>query len=106
MTCAAGAAFPFVRRELYRESTAARHEIFGVPVITVAGLAFVLFTVWVVVRYAIDPGLSLGLGLAVPILTTLALYAASFGLYLVSRVYRRVREGSELEVWFTEVPSP
>jgi amino acid transporter len=105
MTCTAGAVFPFVRRELYRESTAASHEVFGVPTITLAGSIFVLFTVWVVLRYAVDPGLSLGLGLAVPIVTTLALYAASFGLYLVSRVYRRARKGTELEVWFTEVPS-
>ena len=105
MTCAAGAAFPFVRRELYRESTAARHEIHGVPAITLAGSAFVIFTVWVVWRYAVDPALSLGLGLAVPIFTTLALYAISFTLYLVSRVYRRAREGTELEVWFTEVPT-
>lgn len=106
MTCAAGAVFPFVRRELYRESTAASHEILGVPTITLAGSIFVLFTVWVVLRYAVDPGLSLGLGLAVPIVTTLALYAASFGLYLTSHLYRRARKGTELEVWFTEVPSP
>jgi len=76
-----------------------------VPAITLAGSAFVIFTVWVVWRYAVDPALSLGLGLAVPIFTTLALYAISFTLYLVSRVYRRAREGTELEVWFTEVPT-
>lgn len=102
VTCAAGAAFPFVRRELYRESAAARHEILGVPVITMAGSAFVLFTAWVVFRYAVDYGLSLGLGLAVPIITTLALYAVSLGVYLVSGLYRRVRAGTELEVWFSE----
>jgi basic amino acid/polyamine antiporter, APA family len=105
MTCAAGAAFPFVRRELYRESTAARHEIFGVPTITWAGSAFVLFTGWVVWRYAVDPGLSLGLGLAVPLLTALGLYAVSFALFVGSRVYRRARRGTELEVWFTEAPT-
>lgn len=103
MTCAAGAAFPFVRRELYRESTAAPHEILGIPAITLAGSIFVLFTAGVVWRYAVDPGLSLGLGLAVPFLTALGLYAASFALYVTSRVYRRTRQGTELEVWFTDV---
>jgi len=103
MTCAAGAAFPFVRRELYRESTAARHEILGIPVITLAGSVFVLFTAGIVWRYAVDPGLSLGLGLAVPFVTTLGLYAVSFALYATSRVYRRTRQGTDLEVWFTEV---
>jgi basic amino acid/polyamine antiporter, APA family len=103
MTCAAGAVFPFVRRELYRESTAARYEVLGVPTITVAGSAFVLFTAWIIWRYAVDPGLSLGLGAAVPMLTTAALYVVSFAVYLVSRVYRQTREGTELEVWFTEV---
>lgn len=104
VTCATGAAFPFLRRELYRETAASRHEVLGVPVITLAGAAFVLFTMWIVVRYTVDFGLSLGLGLAVPIVTTLVLYAASFGVYLVSGLYRRARAGTELEVWFTESP--
>ena len=79
---------------------------FGVPVITLSGVAFVLFTVWIVLRYAVDPGLSLGLGIAVPLLTTLVLYAISFGLYFVSGLYRRARVvGTELEVWFTEATS-
>ena len=103
-TCAVGAAFPFVRRELYRESAASRYELLGVPVITIAGVTFLLFTAWVVVRYTVDFGLSLGLGLAVPIVTTLVLYAASFGVYLVSGLYRRARAGTELEVWYTESP--
>ena len=59
---------------------------------------------WIVARYTVDFGLSLGLGLAVPIVTTLVLYAASFGVYLVSGLYRRSRRGTELEVWFTESP--
>lgn len=104
MTCATGAVFPYVRRELYRESAASRHEILGVPVITLAGAAFVLFTGWVMVRYTVDVGLSLGLGITVPIVTTLGLYAVSFGVYAVSGLYRRVRAGTELEVWFTEAP--
>jgi amino acid transporter len=105
MTCAAGAAMPFIRRELYRESAAARYEIFGVPVITLAGSAFVLFTAWVVWRYAVDTRLSLGLGLVVPLATTLVLYALSLGVYLVSGLYRRAGAGAELEVWYTEVRS-
>ena len=104
VTCATGAVFPFVRRELYRESAASRHEFLGVPVITLAGAVFVFFTVWIVARYTVDFGLSLGLGLVVPIVTTLVLYATSFGVYLVSGLYRRVRAGTELEVWFTESP--
>lgn len=104
VTCATGAAFPFVRRELYRETAASRYELFGVPAITLAGAAFLAFTVWIVARYAVDYGLSLGLGLVVPIVATLLLYAASFGVYLVSGLYRRARRGTELEVWFTEAP--
>jgi amino acid transporter len=104
VTAATGAAFPFVRPELYRETAASRHEVFRIPVITLAGSAFVFFTIWIVVRYTVDFGLSLGLGLAVPIVTTLLLYAASFAVYLVSGLYRRSRRGTELEVWFTESP--
>jgi amino acid transporter len=104
VTCATGAAFPFVRRELYRETAASRYEFLGVPVITIAGTAFVAFTAWIVARYTVDFGLSLGLGLVVPIIATLGLYAASFGVYLVSGLYRRARAGTELEVWFTESP--
>jgi amino acid transporter len=104
VTCATGAAFPYMRPELYRESAASRHEVLRIPVITLAGAAFVFFTMWVVARYALDFGLSLGLGLVLPIATTFVLYAVSLGVYLVSGLYRRARAGTELEVWFTESP--
>ena len=43
VTAAAGALYPFLRREDYRESTAAPSEILGVPIITIAGGLFVCF---------------------------------------------------------------
>ncbi len=105
ITCMAGALFPFVRRELYRGSTAARYDVFGIPLITLCGAVFVGFTGWLIWRFAVDPTLSLGLGLLIPMGASLALYAASLAVYVISGALRRSREGIELEVWFTDISS-
>ena len=104
-TCAAGAVFPFVRRELYRESTAAPHELLGIPLITWSGGAFLGFSGFLLWRFVVDPGLSLGMGLHTPALVTLGVYVLSAVLYYSFRAYRRSHEGAEIEISFTEAGS-
>jgi len=62
VTCAAAAAMPFARRELYRESSAAPFEVLRVPVVSLCGAAFVAFTAFVVWRFVVDGRLALGGG--------------------------------------------
>lgn len=104
VTCGAGAAFPFTKRELYRESTAAQYEIFGIPVITLAGSLFLAFTGFVIWRFLVDDALALGVSVPISLLYVMFLYLCSLVLYLGFRRYRRTREGLDIEVVYRDIP--
>jgi len=98
VTCGAAAALPFADRELYRESTAARFELLRVPLLTWCGGAFVLFTLFLVWRFAVDDALALGLPRWVLLSFVAGVYVVSLLVSQVVRRSRRGREGLELEV--------
>jgi len=106
LTCAAAALFPYTRRELFRDSTAAPFGVARVPVITLAGGAFVAFSAFLVWRYVTSDVLGLGTDLTETLLSLGALYGASAGVTLVFRRYRRRIEGAEVEVYYREISSP
>jgi basic amino acid/polyamine antiporter, APA family len=101
VTCAAAAVFPFTRRELYRESTAARYELWGVPVITLSGAIFLLFTVFVIWRFLFDD--ALGINVPISLAFVAALYAGSLLLHYGYLWHRRHREGIDVEVVYREL---
>ena len=102
VTCGIAAAFPFTKRELYRESSASPYEVLGIPLISLAGATFVAFALFVVGRYFADPGLALGIGPYFSHVLVGLLYAVSLGLYLARRRYRRAREGAEVELLYDQ----
>jgi amino acid transporter len=105
VTCVAAAAFPFARRELYRESTSAPYQLLRVPLITVAGVAFVGFAAFLAWRY-LSFGLPMRAGTAVTMSTasTLAIlgviYGCALGLHVLFSTYRRSHEGTDVEVFY------
>jgi amino acid transporter len=100
VTCGVGACLPFLRREFYRESTAARFELAGVPVITWAGAAFCGFSAFLVWRFATDPSLALGAPKWMLLAFVASVYVAAYLMHiLIQRLHGR-REGSELEVTY------
>jgi len=98
VTCGAAAALPFADRELYRQSTAARFEFLRVPLLTWCGGAFVLFTAFLVWRFAVDDALALGLSHWVLLAFVVGVYVVSLLVSQLVRRSRRGREGLELEV--------
>lgn len=106
VTCIAAALFPYTRRELYRDSTAAPFEVAGVPVITLAAVCFVAFAGFLAWRYVTADVLALGTSIGETLLSLAALYGASTVAYVTFRYYRRRREEADVEVFFREVASP
>lgn len=104
VTCVAALLFPFLRRERYRESTAAPLELAGVPLISLAALGFLVFSVplmWAYFR------LEVSVGGPAPVDTLLVVgvpYLASLGLYLFFRTYRRRSEGADVDLYFRDLP--
>lgn len=103
VTCLAAALFPFLRREQYRESTAAPYEFLRVPLISVAGAVFLGFAVYLMRRYLSFGGPSGELQLRDTLLFLLVLYGLALALYLLFRRYRRRHEGADAEVYYREV---
>jgi len=103
VTCAVAATLPYLRRETYRRSTAAPHELFRVPVITLCGVAFVGFAGFVFWRFAVDDGLVLGQQRLVAWSIFVGLYAVSLALTLSFQLFLRRRETLEVEVVYRRV---
>ena len=106
VTCLAAALFPFLRREQYRASTAAPFELLRVPLVSIAGLAFCAFAVFLVGRYVEYAGPSGELGLSDSLAFIVPLYVLAAILYVTSRRYRRSQEGVDIEVYYRELPAP
>jgi amino acid transporter len=99
-TCAAAALCPFISREFYRESTAARFELLAVPLVTILGTAYVGFAGFLGWQYArFEPLLEAnGVG---ALLTALGLlYAVSLVTCVAWRWYRRGHEGANVEIYY------
>jgi len=102
VTCLGAAAFPFTRRELYRESTAARFEVMHVPLISVAAFVFIAFAGFVAWRYVTADALSAGVSLREIGFFLAAVYGTSLALHLVLRRYRRTHESADIELYYRD----
>jgi len=105
VTCAAAALFPFARRELYRESSAGPFELFGVPLISVVGLAFTAFAGYLAWRYLQFQPLTETHNLGDSLLTQAVLYGAPIAVVLGYRWYREGHEGADIDVYFRDAGS-
>jgi amino acid transporter len=100
VTCAGATVFPFARRELYRESTAARFEILRVPLITVAGAVFVAFAGFVAWQVASANALYVNVSPLEIGVFLVAVYGGSLALHLLLRRYQRQHESSDIELYY------
>lgn len=103
VTCAAAAFLPYLRRELYRDSTAARFELFRVPLITWLGGAFCAFAAFVVWRFATDSSLALGVEKWVLLTFVATTYLIAYLVHVLVGSVRRRRETPELEITYRRI---
>lgn len=98
VTALAAALFPFLRREDYRESTAAPLELFGVPVITVAGSLFGAFSVFASWSLLFDDRLLLGGRPLASRLLLIGIYACTLATFTAHGWFRRRRPERRVEL--------
>ncbi|MEI6726468.1 MAG: hypothetical protein WCN81_09635, partial [Actinomycetes bacterium] len=104
VTCLAAALFPYLHREQYRASTASPYEFLRVPLLSVAGVAFCAFAVFLVGLYVEYGGPSGELRLWDSLAFVVPLYLLMVILYFVSRSYDRSHQGADIEVYYRELP--
>jgi amino acid transporter len=104
-TAIAAILLPYRKRDLYNASPIVKYKIFGIPMITVAGVVFAGFLGFLLFEWIIDPNKLYGIGLQNQnsIIFILALYALATGIYLGFRALRK-REGIDISRVHKEIP--
>lgn len=97
---------PYTKRDLYNASPIAKYKIAGLPLISVAGVIFAAFVLYLLYEWVIDPGNRYGISYrnTPAVIFTLVLYGVALAIYLGVRVYRRVRDGIDLGMVYKEIP--
>ncbi len=104
-TTLAAILLPYRKKDLYNASPIAKYKVFGVPLITAAGVIFGGFLIFLLYEWLIDPNKLYGIGLTNTnsILFILVLYLLAFGIYMGFKLYRK-KEGIDIDRVHQEIP--
>lgn len=97
---------PYTKKEMYEASPIAKYKILGVPLISVAGVIFLAFLLFLLYEWLIDPNGLYGIGLSntSSMVFMLAMYGIALVIYVFARYYRRSR-GVSLDMLYKEIPA-
>jgi APA family basic amino acid/polyamine antiporter len=97
---------PYRKKDLYEASPIAKYTVAGVPLITVAGVIFLLFEAFLLFEWIFDPNQLYGISYrnTASVIFVLVLYGLALAIYIGARVYRRTREGIDLGMVYKEIP--
>ncbi len=111
-TTIAAILLPYRKPEMYNASPIAKYKVFGIPLITVAGLIFGLFLGYLLFQWLLDPNALYGIGYSINPNgykngTSLAfmgiLYGIAAAIYFGFKAYRK-RTGIDLDKVHAEIP--
>ena len=96
---------PYVKPDLYKASPIAKYNILGIPLITVAGLIFGGFLVFLLYQWIFDPNALYGIGIknTSSIIYMLSMYVLAAIIYFGFKAYRK-RGGIDLDKVQAEIP--
>jgi amino acid transporter len=96
---------PFIKKDLYNASPIAKYKILGIPLITVAGVIFGGFLVFLLYQWLIDPNGLYGIGLSntSSVIYMLSMYLLALAIYFGFKLYRK-RQGIDIDKIYEEIP--
>ncbi|MGQ9503206.1 MAG: amino acid permease [Anaerolineae bacterium] len=96
---------PYTKPDLYRASPIARYQVAGIPLITLAGVIFGGFLVFLLYEWLVDPNNLYGIGWqnTSSLIFMAALYGLALVIYVGFRVYR-TRQGIDVAKIYAEIP--
>jgi basic amino acid/polyamine antiporter, APA family len=97
----AAAVLPWRKPEIYNASPIARYNVLGIPLVTVAAVAFAVFLLFCLVKWITDPVYAVNNTQS--LIYMLILYGVALGLYVGFRLYRRA-QGMDLKMVYSEIP--
>lgn len=101
VTAIAAIIFPWRRREIYEASPCSKYKIFGIPLITIAGIGNFIFMSFLIYVFATEP--RLGCADLNSMLFLLGFYVVSAIIFIVAWWYRK-KQGIDLSLAFKEIP--
>ena len=101
----AAAIFPWRRRDIYQASPIARYNVLGIPLITVAAVAFLAILVFAIYKWVTDDLYGIDFNTARNgFWYMLSLYVIALVIYGASRLWRR-RQGIDMSMVHKEIPA-
>jgi amino acid transporter len=96
---------PYVKPDLYKASPIAKYNVLGIPLITVAGVIFGGFLVFLLYQWIFDPNGLYGIGISntSSVIYMLSMYVLAAVIYFGFRAYR-MRSGIDLDKVHAEIP--
>jgi amino acid transporter len=96
---------PYVKPDLYKASPIAKYNVFGIPLITVAGVIFGGFLVFLLYEWLFDPNALYGIGLTntSSVIYMLSMYVLAAIIYFGFKAARK-RQGIDMDKVQAEIP--
>lgn len=96
---------PFIKRDLYEASPIAKYKVLGIPLITVAGVIFGGFVLFLLYHWLIDPNELFGISYrnTSSMVYVGAMYLLALVIYVGFKVYRK-RQGIDINKIYEEIP--
>jgi APA family basic amino acid/polyamine antiporter len=102
-TVLAGVLLPWLKPAIYAGSPVARIKVFGIPVMTAAGVPFLAGMAWVFYKWFFDS--AYGVNDPYSALWMLFLYVLAAAIYFGFKAYRRRKQGIDLDLITRELPT-
>lgn len=96
---------PFVKKDLYAASPIAKYKVFGIPLISIAGVIFGGFLGFLLYQWIVDPNELYGIGYknVSSMIYMGAMYLLALVIYVGFKLYRK-REGIDINKIYEEIP--
>jgi len=96
---------PFIKRDLYEASPISKFKVGGIPTITVAGVVLLLFLLYLLYQWIIDPNGLYGIGIAntSSVIFMLAMYVLAAVIFFGFKAYRK-SQGIDINKVYEEIP--
>ena len=103
---------PYTKKDLYEASPIAKYKVAGIPLITVAGVIFAAFLIFLLYQWLLDPNALYGIGYSINPnglrnLTSLifmgVMYLLAVIIYVAAKYYRK-SQGVDLDKVYKEIP--
>jgi len=105
-TTIAAIVLPYAKPDLYKASPIAKYNVLGIPLITVAGLIFGGFLVFLLYQWIFDPNALYGIGITntSSVIYMLSMYVLAALIYFGFKAARK-RQGIDLDKVHAEIPA-